>query len=103
MACVEDPLLQKGCVKAYATFCLCGFLKDLIYELIIFAFMYFACSCISYIPCIYIYIYNIGWMDGWVDGWLDGFKQSNLAASAAKFDCGFYYGVAFDIWIVGCI
>ena len=73
-----------------------------------------------------------GWMDGWMDswmdlgnqiwrppppnliaafilgwhsiyGWLDGFRQSNLAASAAKFDCGFYFGVAFDIWIVGWI
>ena len=43
MACMEDLLLQKGCLKAYATFCLCGFLKDLIYELILFAFMYFSC------------------------------------------------------------
>ena len=41
MACMEDLLLQKGCLNAYATFCLCGFLKDLIYELILFAFMYF--------------------------------------------------------------
>ena len=38
MACMEDLLLQN--LKAYATFCLCGFLKDLIYELILFAFMY---------------------------------------------------------------
>ena len=27
MACMEDLLLQKGCLKAYATFCLCGFWK----------------------------------------------------------------------------
>ena len=43
MACMEDLLLQKGCLKAYATCCLGGFLKDLIYELIFFAFMYFSC------------------------------------------------------------
>ena len=36
---MEDLLLQKGCLKV----CLCGFLKDLICELILFAFMYFAC------------------------------------------------------------
>ena len=41
VACMEDLLLQQGCLKAYATFCLCGFLKDLIYELMLFAFMYF--------------------------------------------------------------
>ena len=40
---MEDLLLQEGCLKAYATFCLCGFWKDLIYELILFAFMYFSC------------------------------------------------------------
>ena len=43
MACMEDLLLQKGCLKAYATFCLGGFLKDLIYELILFVFMFFSC------------------------------------------------------------
>ena len=43
MACMEDLLLQKGCLKAYATLCLCGFLKDRIYELVLFAFMYFSC------------------------------------------------------------
>ena len=43
MACMEDLLLQKGCLKANATFCLCGILKDLIYELILCAFMYFSC------------------------------------------------------------
>ena len=35
--------LTERLFEAYATFCLCGFLKDLIYELIIFAFMYFSC------------------------------------------------------------
>ena len=43
MACMEDLLLQKGCLKANATFGLCGFLKDLIYELILFVFMHFSC------------------------------------------------------------
>ena len=43
MACMEDLLLQKGCLKANATFGLGGFWKDLIYELILFAFMYFSC------------------------------------------------------------
>ena len=41
MACMKDLLLQKGCLKAYATFCLGGLLKDIIYELIPFVFMYF--------------------------------------------------------------
>ena len=53
---------------------------------------------------IYIYIYtSIYIYIGWMDGWLDGFRQSNLAASAAKFDCGFNSGVAFDIWMIGWI
>ena len=40
MACMEDLLLQKGCLKSYATFCLGEFLNDLIYELILFVFMF---------------------------------------------------------------
>ena len=40
--------------------------------------------------CIYIYIW-----DGWMDSWMD------LGNEIAKFDCGFYSGVAFDIWVFG--
>ena len=35
MACMEDLLLQEGCSKAYATFCLGGVLKYLIRGLIL--------------------------------------------------------------------
>ena len=58
MACMEDLFLQKGCLKAYATFCLCGFLKDLIYELIIFAFMYF--SCVGFV-FFFLGLYLVSW------------------------------------------
>ena len=40
---MEDLLLQKGCLEAYATFCLGGFLKYLIYELILCVFIFFSC------------------------------------------------------------
>ena len=84
-------------------------------------------SCFGFVPS-----FMDGWLDGWTDSWmdlsnqiwrplppnliaafilwwhsiyerLDGFRQSNLAASAAKFDCGFSFVVALDIWTVGWI
>ena len=39
----------------------------------------------------------LGWHS--IYGWLDGCRQSNLAAPAAKVDCIFYSGVAFDMWM----
>ncbi len=40
----------------------------------------------------------LGWNS--IYGRLYGFRQSNLAASAAKFDCGFYLCCIFDILFV---
>ena len=42
-----------------------------------------------------------GLMDGWLDGWMDLGNQIWLLLIAAKFDCGFYSGVPFDIWMIG--
>ena len=66
MACMEDLLLQKGCLKANATFGLCGILKDLIYELILFAFMYFSCVGLVVFMC-----WTCIWCPGLVFGVLD--------------------------------
>ena len=43
MTFMEDLLLQKGCLKSDATFCLWKFLSNLIFDLILFVFMYFGC------------------------------------------------------------
>ena len=42
-------------------------------------------------------------MDGWMNGWMDLGNQIWLLLSAAKFYCGFYFGVAFDIWMIAWI
>ena len=47
-----------------------------------------------------IYIIYIGWVDGCLDGWMDGWLDG-LLLIATKFDCGFYFGVALDIWMIG--
>ena len=68
MGCMEDLLLQKGCLKAYATFCHCGFLKDLIYELILFAFYVF------WITTWLAGLAGLAWLAGlagWLAGWLE--------------------------------
>ena len=42
-------------------------------------------------------------MDGWMDAWMDLGNQIWRLSIAAKFDCGFYLGVTFDIWVIGWI
>ena len=43
MTVMEDLVCRKGCLKSDATFCLWGFLSNLIFDLILFVFMYFGC------------------------------------------------------------